>query len=136
MLWPWLGDLTGGITIAPGEGQGTPNLCGVARGMVVRPSNGMAMGHGWGAVAAGPAGRSGHGAVGAVRAGRSIDTVGRGATVVCSGYAAFEAILVTAKAPGLAAHWLGWLGRLGLTWTLPVILLLVAGDLTGSAMEA
>ena len=34
--------------------------------------------------------------------------------------------------PGLAAHWLGWLGRLGLTWTLPVILLLVAGDLSGS----
>ena len=39
------------------------------------PSNGMAMGHGCGAVAAGPAGRSGHGADGAVRAGRSIDTL-------------------------------------------------------------
>ena len=39
------------------------------------PSNGMAMGHGCGAVATGPAGRSGHGAVGAVRAGRSIDTL-------------------------------------------------------------
>ena len=29
---------------------------------------------------------------------------------------------------------LGWLGRLGLTWTLPVILLLVAGDLSGSLL--